>query len=144
MHDKSLEAIFADRGIDAKMAESEIRQMSGMLIAGVRISDESTAVTLYGYTMTALRRKDVTAKDVKVYLESLTKKRIVDMTEIERLALLALGFLHRKPQRTPFQPVASKVGRNELCPCGSGKKFKLCCLDLAKAHDLEEYKRCLR
>lgn len=25
-----------------------------------------------------------------------------------------------------------KVGRNELCPCGSGKKFKKCCLDSAK------------
>ncbi|MBI4802158.1 MAG: SEC-C domain-containing protein [Elusimicrobia bacterium] len=24
--------------------------------------------------------------------------------------------------------VAPKVGRNELCPCGSGKKFKKCCL----------------
>jgi len=23
----------------------------------------------------------------------------------------------------------SKVGRNEKCPCGSGKKFKKCCLD---------------
>ena len=21
-----------------------------------------------------------------------------------------------------------KIGRNELCPCGSGKKFKKCCL----------------
>ncbi|PJI55426.1 hypothetical protein CTI14_04955 [Methylobacterium radiotolerans] len=21
-----------------------------------------------------------------------------------------------------------KVGRNELCPCGSGKKFKRCCI----------------
>jgi SEC-C motif len=25
---------------------------------------------------------------------------------------------------------APKVGRNELCPCGSGKKYKLCCLHL--------------
>lgn len=23
----------------------------------------------------------------------------------------------------------NKVGRNEPCPCGSGKKFKKCCLD---------------
>lgn len=23
----------------------------------------------------------------------------------------------------------SKIGRNEACPCGSGRKFKLCCLD---------------
>jgi len=22
-----------------------------------------------------------------------------------------------------------KVGRNEPCPCGSGKKFKKCCLE---------------
>lgn len=22
-----------------------------------------------------------------------------------------------------------KIGRNDLCPCGSGKKFKKCCLD---------------
>ncbi|MCR5618139.1 MAG: preprotein translocase subunit SecA [Clostridiales bacterium] len=30
----------------------------------------------------------------------------------------------------PLQPVkrdASKVGRNDLCPCGSGKKYKNCC-----------------
>ena len=24
-------------------------------------------------------------------------------------------------------PVAQKVGRNDDCPCGSGKKFKKCC-----------------
>jgi hypothetical protein len=29
-----------------------------------------------------------------------------------------------KPKR---QPGAPKVGRNERCPCGSGKKFKQCC-----------------
>ena len=22
-----------------------------------------------------------------------------------------------------------KIGRNEMCPCGSGKKYKRCCLD---------------
>ena len=39
-----------------------------------------------------------------------------DITDIER-ALLA-----REPARS-----APKVGRNEPCPCGSGKKFKKCC-----------------
>lgn len=23
----------------------------------------------------------------------------------------------------------TKIGRNDLCPCGSGKKYKKCCLD---------------
>ncbi|OGT91488.1 MAG: preprotein translocase subunit SecA [Gammaproteobacteria bacterium RIFOXYA12_FULL_61_12] len=30
-------------------------------------------------------------------------------------------------QHQPFKRVEPKVGRNEPCPCGSGKKFKQCC-----------------
>ncbi len=26
----------------------------------------------------------------------------------------------------------SKIGRNDLCPCGSGKKYKQCCLSKNK------------
>jgi uncharacterized protein YecA (UPF0149 family) len=29
---------------------------------------------------------------------------------------------------TRRQMVNGKVGRNDLCPCGSGRKFKKCCL----------------
>lgn len=29
----------------------------------------------------------------------------------------------------PFIKEEPKVGRNDLCPCGSGKKFKKCCMD---------------
>jgi uncharacterized protein YecA (UPF0149 family) len=28
----------------------------------------------------------------------------------------------------PEQPLRKKTGRNEPCPCGSGRKFKRCCL----------------
>jgi len=31
------------------------------------------------------------------------------------------------PAPEPFRRAEPKVGRNELCPCGSGKKFKKCC-----------------
>jgi hypothetical protein len=40
--------------------------------------------------------------------------------------------VHNHAQSTPPQPIrreSTKVGRNELCPCGSGKKYKRCCLD---------------
>ena len=30
------------------------------------------------------------------------------------------------PPATPFVRGTRKVGRNEPCPCGSGKKFKQC------------------
>jgi uncharacterized protein len=33
----------------------------------------------------------------------------------------------RKAGPAPIKRETPKVGRNELCPCGSGKKFKQCC-----------------
>ena len=34
-------------------------------------------------------------------------------------------------KKVPQTPVThSKVGRNAPCPCGSGKKYKKCCLDM--------------
>lgn len=27
-----------------------------------------------------------------------------------------------------------KIGRNELCPCGSGKKYKYCCMNKPKMY----------
>jgi uncharacterized protein YecA (UPF0149 family) len=29
----------------------------------------------------------------------------------------------------PHVPTTPKVGRNDPCPCGSGKKYKKCCLE---------------
>jgi SEC-C motif-containing protein len=40
------------------------------------------------------------------------------------------GWLYTRAVRTgppPFKAAAPKVGRNEPCPCGSGKKYKHCC-----------------
>ena len=45
--------------------------------------------------------------------------------EIDHLNGLTIFDREDKPQ-----PIISKkaVGRNEPCPCGSGKKFKKCCI----------------
>jgi preprotein translocase subunit SecA len=29
----------------------------------------------------------------------------------------------------PQKAVSEKIGRNDLCPCGSGKKYKKCCMN---------------
>lgn len=38
---------------------------------------------------------------------------------------ISMPLLHERPVQ-PDRP-SSKTGRNQLCPCGSGKKFKKCC-----------------
>lgn len=48
---------------------------------------------------------------------------------------LKLQKLHKRPERRPIMPTGpkqapvhvQKVGRNDPCPCGSGKKYKKCC-----------------
>ncbi len=32
-----------------------------------------------------------------------------------------------KPEGTPFKKPGAPLGRNDPCPCGSGKKYKKCC-----------------
>jgi hypothetical protein len=39
-------------------------------------------------------------------------------------------YLERKP--APFLRTDKKVGRNDSCPCGSGKKFKKCCMSTTR------------
>ena len=42
------------------------------------------------------------------------------------------GHHHPAPVVT-YQRAAPKVGRNDPCPCGSGKKYKKCCIEGAHA-----------
>jgi preprotein translocase subunit SecA len=38
-----------------------------------------------------------------------------------------VGIAKEAPKRKEAVPVGKKVGRNDPCPCGSGKKYKHCC-----------------
>jgi hypothetical protein len=56
-------------------------------------------------------------------LEKLTGKKAPEMPKVKPPVLPAPRLaLFRKPQ------TKQKVGRNDPCPCGSGKKFKNCCM----------------
>ena len=43
-------------------------------------------------------------------------------------AAIAASERSTEKKREPVRNVGKKVGRNDLCPCGSGKKFKACCM----------------
>lgn len=43
---------------------------------------------------------------------------------------------NRKPKQLVRKH--AKIGRNELCPCGSGKKFKNCCMNTGEFDGLRE------
>jgi preprotein translocase subunit SecA len=51
-------------------------------------------------------------------------------SDVRRTQDAAIAGSQRSPEkkREPVRNVGRKVGRNDLCPCGSGKKFKACCM----------------
>ncbi|WP_181918956.1 UPF0149 family protein [Wenzhouxiangella sediminis] len=62
-------------------------------------------------------------------LEELASKfhALIEQAVLE-YAALGLAYRQLPPEPSPQQPVRSeKIGRNQPCPCGSGKKYKKCC-----------------
>jgi hypothetical protein len=62
--------------------------------------------------------------------ERLARERRLEQ-EKERLARQPIEQLEDEGEEPPRQ----KIGRNDPCPCGSGKKFKKCCLDKQRLND---------
>jgi uncharacterized protein len=64
-------------------------------------------------------------------LESMSEAEVEEQQELIEPSIRRL-FKHFLAQRTqaaaPFVREGRKVGRNDPCPCGSGKKYKHCCL----------------
>ena len=82
--------------------------------------------------------KEVTKKVFTTYL--LTQEELEDLAEIGKIEHATLsafkqsqtasnkaGNKENKKRKIKPRTVENKVGRNDPCPCGSGKKYKKCC-----------------
>jgi preprotein translocase subunit SecA len=78
----------------------------------------------------ALRRKivDISIAGDKEDVEIALRLRARRATPPARYQMLPAGWLGRPDQNTTVSQRPGKVGRNDPCPCGSGKKYKKCCL----------------
>jgi len=69
--------------------------------------------------------------DVLQKLFSIQVAREEDVEELEESRHEQKMFLSRgdgpPPEKKPVKREGDKVGRNDPCPCGSGKKYKKCC-----------------
>ncbi len=62
-------------------------------------------------------------------VHKLADEKARDETDLEALDKFLLSDLAPAESMRPSEPLrrSAKVGRNDPCPCGSGKKFKKCC-----------------
>lgn len=58
----------------------------------------------------------------------ISEYRAEDLTEEDEASVLQLiPSLEKTRQYCIKKQLSRRVGRNEPCPCGSGKKYKKCC-----------------
>jgi len=48
--------------------------------------------------------------------------------DLDRIQALSLKYAHSRVETAKRTSPNGKLGRNEYCPCGSGKKYKKCCI----------------
>jgi uncharacterized protein len=60
--------------------------------------------------------------------EELLETMIAGLTHIYRYFEPHRRALASIPARVPMRREEPKIGRNEPCPCGSGRKYKHCCM----------------
>lgn len=63
-----------------------------------------------------------------VLREELTKQGVTEAKIEAALKQIDPANLSRRAQAELRRVGRTKVSRNSLCPCGSGKKFKRCCM----------------
>ena len=61
--------------------------------------------------------------------DDLTLKNKGDVIQFIGEKSESLGVYIPELIKIPIETKKDKIGRNEPCPCGSGKKYKKCCLD---------------
>ena len=95
----------------------------GIHLRGYAQEDPLRAYTMEGFDLfdSMLQRID---KDVSIFLLKAEIRQNIERKEKPK-KLLTNDTEDKAAKKQPKK--SKKVGRNELCPCGSGKKYKQCC-----------------
>ncbi|MHB8745249.1 MAG: UPF0149 family protein [Gammaproteobacteria bacterium] len=126
------EPMFAERDVKGKtytiVDEWCQGYMRGVALTADQWSTDSSEMTILlapirAFTSeTAWRAHDLSATETENIQNAITPNvRAIHAYWLARRA-------HQAPSAAPAQRVAPRVGRNDPCPCGSGKKYKKCCL----------------
>ena len=130
LDDDSFQALFFERELEGKTYDVVDEWCGGFLRGMAMWPSLSAANTLVVEGALEVMRLFSTEQG-EDQLESMTPEEVELMQyEVERSALELYHHFRRQIGDAAAVPILTepKVGRNDPCPCGSGKKFKKCCL----------------
>lgn len=100
-----------------------LKEVGGMGLKGSTISAKAQLQELIEKLAAKTRRWELNGFNAEEYLELLGEAALAEAIPADRLVVITA------------KKAAVEVGRNDPCPCGSGKKYKKCCMnkDLSKS-----------
>ncbi len=130
MNEDDYAALFLEREVEGKTYTNVDEWCEGFL-RGVNLWDTLTAADTI-VTEQSIRPIRLFATDAGfTRLETMSEDEIAAQQQLIEPAVRRL-FRHfleqRKHASSPYVRESRKVGRNDPCPCGSGRKYKHCCL----------------
>ena len=125
-HMREVERVFLLKTIDKKWMDhidnmDQLRQGIGLRSYGQR--DPVVEYKFLGYDMF----NEMTAEIRRETATALMNVRIEQKVEREEVAKVTGTNKDDSTSKGPYQRKDAKIGRNDPCPCGSGKKYKQCC-----------------
>lgn len=96
----------------------------GIYLRGYGQEDPLHAYTVEGFDMFdhMLQKID---KDITVFLLKAEIRHNIERKEVKKEKMMTNEDKETTLKKKPVR--SKKIGRNDLCPCGSGKKYKQCC-----------------
>ncbi len=123
---REVERVFLLRTIDRKWMDhiddmDQLRQGIGLQSYGQRdpvVEYKFTGYDMFNAMTDAIRHDTATA---------ILNVRIEEKVEREEVAKVTGTNKDASAMKEPVKRKEAKIGRNDPCPCGSGKKYKMCC-----------------
>ena len=90
------------------------------------VSNNKAQIVKTGTIMDGINNELEEITDSETTLDSNNSLNKIDVSSLDAATIKRLmDYQNRKPSVREYK----KIGRNDKCPCGSGKKFKNCCMN---------------
>jgi preprotein translocase subunit SecA len=126
---REIERIVLLRNVDTKWidhidAMDQLRQGIGLRAFGNQ--DPVIAYQVEGYDMFEALTAEIQTDTVRMLMRVRPQEKM-QRKEVAKITGTSGGDLGDSGKQQPVVKKEKKVGRNDPCPCGSGKKYKKCC-----------------
>ena len=120
-------------GLDGKVYE----QITPESNTEKTVLTNKTQIVKTGTIMDGINNELEEITDSETTLDSNNSLNKLDVSSLDAATIKRLmDYQNRKPSVREYK----KIGRNDPCPCGSGKKYKKCCLNTGKYENLVKTK----